>query len=124
MIMSIFELYLLNVLFSLGTASTWIVVVCIIILIIIPLGILIHNDFDFEKENQISYISLKEPYKRVMMIGIPVLILSILTPSKEEAAWIAGGHIITNTEGVGELSVNTVKAINSFLEIVAEKDKD
>jgi len=67
-------------------------------------------------------------FLRNILIGLSLgFVISLVTylgaPSKEDALWIAGGHIATNIDGVGDIPENAVKAVNVFLESLAEKEE-
>lgn len=61
--------------------------------------------------------------KYLAALGIIALVL-MLIPSESQLYKLAGAYIVTNTEGVGELPDNIVKAANDFLKSVQQETAD
>lgn len=64
------------------------------------------------------------PHTKAFVIGLCIVgAVSCFIPDERQLALIIGGHFATNIEGIDKLPVNVVKAANSFLESVQEKEK-
>ncbi|MFW0776289.1 MAG: hypothetical protein ACN2B6_01035 [Rickettsiales bacterium] len=68
----------------------------------------------------------KKAYKTAKLPLVIATVLIVITPSKDDLYFIAGGGLTlmaAQNEEVQKLPENTVKAVNSFLERVAEVEK-
>lgn len=119
--MSIFELYLLTVLFSLGNVVS---ASCFVFWFVsFALGFfLAMESFDIDEEEP-KKMSFYVPLKISLILAVVMTILTCLIPSKEEGLWIAGGHIVTNIDGLGEIPENAAEAANTFLKSITKDQK-
>lgn len=121
--MSILELYLLNVLFQLGGILSVAAGVFFLLLPFVLLIGLLHIDAEFYGDERKQRKATLFKFTKVMAsVAVICLLTSIFIPSKEQAIWIAGGHIATNAEGIEKLPDNVVRAANAFLESVSNEE--
>ena len=120
--MSIFELWLLSCVFKVAALSEVALLVAAILALIVVLRIVVLHSEGYHSRGDRVVQGLKAWLKRIVVTLVIGALLYTIAPTKEEAMWIAGGHIATNIDGVGDISENAVKAVNAFLESVAEKE--
>jgi hypothetical protein len=121
--MSILELYLLTVLFSLGGTMTALGFVAWGTSFILGFFLAMEGcDYDLEEGKELRF---HRPFKRSTIVALSLTILTCFIPSKEEGLWIAGGHIVTNIDGLGDIPENAVEAANTFLKSISkDQEKD
>jgi len=116
--MSILELYLLSTAFKLAE-------ICIIYFIFVGMLFLVGAAISI-----VAWEDIHEPIQKRFLrmrkkIGLSLVLAGLiiaLTPTKEQAAWIAGGYVVTNAEGIGELPQNVVDAANRFLTSIKKEE--
>ena len=116
--MSIFELWLLSCVFKLSNVGAVALTLSAIAAGTLGLPYLI----TVLEQGKEAASDLLKAIKLLTVIGLVALCVYTVVPDKEEALWIAGGHIATNIDGVGDIPENAVKAVNAFLESVTEKE--
>ncbi len=103
--MSLFTLYLITMLPSMGTAFTTLGVLSIIVFGVWALIVFI-EDVDEYKRLVIKYLK----------ISFFVLFIGVLIPTNDALKYIIGGYVITNIEGIEKLPKNLIKYANTILE--------
>ena len=61
--------------------------------------------------------------KKAVIISVICLLVSGLSPSRNDWYLIIGGYYVTHIEGIDKLPANTVAAMNRFLEEYTEGQK-
>ena len=113
--MSLFELYLISILDSVGSFFITVFVLSIIFSIVMLIS---STDYRDKEDKQPLYSWAK----RSASLGTLMLLLAVATPNTKQMMFILDGYMVTNTAGVEKLPENTVKAINTFLESMTEEE--
>lgn len=113
--MSILALYLINSVYVEHAITDPILFACWFggVILAIIAGMCIADGTEEEKR------ALRHVGKWYAIFSIIVALLNLATIDREDAAWIAGGYVVTNTEGVSELPENVVNAANAFLKSIS-----
>lgn len=78
--------------------------------------------------NECTLATARKWRKSCLLVGIPCMLISIFTPSKEVAYQILGvtvaTEVIKNSEALQELPEKSFEAINRFLDSIAPKDEE
>ena len=110
--MSVFELYVLTTIPSVGY---FFVTVSIVTAILSGFGVMVYAMVNDEM--------LPNPARNTLIAVILVCgFIGVLIPGERAMYTIVGGYIATNIEDVEKLPANTVKALNKLLEDYTEQD--
>lgn len=79
-------------------------------------------------DDECELVTAKKWWKWCLAIGVPCMLIFILTPSKKTAYQILGvtvaTEVIKNSEALQELPEKSFEAINRFLDSIAPKDEE
>lgn len=79
-------------------------------------------------DDECELVTAKKWWKWCLAVGIPCMLIFILTPSKKTAYQILGvtvaTEVIKNSEALQELPEKSFEAINRFLDSIAPKDEE
>ena len=116
--MSIFQLWILSVIFKINAGTSivlLILTITLLILAVIYVSVKFGDNNNDRVHNEPNIIKLG---KRVFIVTFMVFVLHTATPSREDGIWIATGYIATNANGIAVLTGN---AVNTFLENFTDK---
>lgn len=79
-------------------------------------------------DDECELVTAKKWWKWCLAVGIPCMLIFILTPSKKTAYQILGvtvaTEVVKNSEALQELPEKSFEAINRFLDSIAPKDEE
>ena len=123
--MSVFELYLI---FTLPTIGYLLLIGAVISFSITLLtGLIVLNELGSFHSNEKKEEIKKRAgsfYRKIIPLTIALAIVSALIPSHKTLKYMIGGYVITNADGIENLPDNVVKAANEFLERYNEQNKE
>ena len=78
-------------------------------------------------DNACTLATARKWWKSLFLIGIPCILISIFTPSKEVAYQILGAtvatEIVKNSEALQELPEKSFEALNRFLDSITPEEE-